>query len=91
MTTGGPIASADADVFVAKVAPDGQSLVYATYLGGTGSDQGEDIAIDARPWGHAYLTGSTNSTDFPAVNALNRRLAAWGPIAFVARLSADGT
>ncbi len=88
VTTGGPIAGAD-DVFVAKLAPDGQSLVYATYLGGTGSDQGQGIAIDAA--GHAYLTGSTTSADFPAVNALQPAIGGVGTDAFVARLNADGT
>lgn len=39
------------------------SLVYSTYLGGTGGDSGESIAADAA--GNAYVTGWTDSTDFP--------------------------
>src|SRR5699024_6764802 len=34
------------DAFVAKLAPDGASLVYATYLGGGGADSAEAIAVD---------------------------------------------
>jgi RHS repeat-associated protein len=45
------------DVFVAKVAPDGNSLVYATYVGGSKLDYGTAIAVDNA--GNAYFTGYT--------------------------------
>ena len=51
------------DVFVAKLNPAGSSLLYATYLGGSGIDTASAIAIDAA--GNAYVVGSTFSTDFP--------------------------
>ncbi|MBI3620741.1 MAG: SBBP repeat-containing protein [Nitrospirae bacterium] len=57
------------DVFVAKLNPDGTGLLYATYLGGSGSvgidgdDFGDAIAVDAA--GNAVITGMTNSLDFP--------------------------
>jgi len=56
------------DAFVVKLAPDGRSLAYATYLGGAGgndSDGGSAIALDSS--GNAYVAGSTTSTqtDFP--------------------------
>jgi PKD repeat protein len=51
------------DAFVAKVSPDGSSLVYSTYLGGTGNDYSRAIAIDSH--GNAYVTGYTISTNFP--------------------------
>ncbi len=51
------------EAFVAKVNPAGTALMYATFLGGSKTDQGHGIAIDAS--GDAYVTGSTNSTDFP--------------------------
>ena len=47
------------DAFVAKLNPDGTSLVYFTFLGGTGFDQGTAIAVDAL--GNAYIAGQTNS------------------------------
>src|SRR5439155_1437094 len=51
------------DAFVTKLNPTGSALVYSTYLGGSGSDQGLGIAVDAS--GNAYVTGGTRSTDFP--------------------------
>jgi len=44
------------------------SVTYATYLGGTGEDDGNAIAIDSS--GNAYITGQTKSTDFPTKNPL---------------------
>ncbi len=51
------------DAFVTKVAYLGQSLVYSTYLGGSGTDIGYGIALDSL--GYAFVTGSTTSTNFP--------------------------
>ncbi|HXW16502.1 MAG TPA: SBBP repeat-containing protein, partial [Terriglobia bacterium] len=57
------------DAFVAEIAAGGSSLVYSSYLGGTGADFGQGIAVD--PSGNAYVTGSTQSTNFPvSSNAL---------------------
>ena len=66
------------NAFIAKVDPSGANLVYATYLGGNqkrvGYDNGRsypedgyDLAVDAI--GNVYVTGITQSTDFPTVNA----------------------
>ena len=54
------------DVFVTKLSPAGNSLIYSTYLGGSIFDYGEDIAVDGS--GSAYVTGFTYSSDFPTVN-----------------------
>jgi hypothetical protein len=51
------------DAFVAKINPAGSALVYSTYLGGSADDVSYGIAADSV--GNAYITGSTNSTDFP--------------------------
>ena len=56
------------DGFVAKLNSTATALNYATYLGGNGSDFTNAIRVDAN--GDAYVTGGTNSTNFPTVNAL---------------------
>src|SRR5688572_4667047 len=58
-----PANAGGVDLFVAKLTPDGRSLVYATYLGGAGEDIGTSIAVDAS--GAAYVTGRTTSLNFP--------------------------
>ena len=60
------------DAFVAKLNPAGSALVYATYLGGRDDDHGTGIAVDSA--GNAYVTGYTDSTDFPTVNAFQGTL-----------------
>ena len=65
-TTAGGFAPAPlggTDAFVVKLSHDLSATVYSTFLGGTGDDAGRDIAVDAG--GNAYVTGFTNSTDFP--------------------------
>jgi len=52
------------DAFVTKLNPGGSDLAYSTYLGGSDDDIGRGIAIDSA--GAAYLTGDTESGDFPA-------------------------
>lgn len=56
------------DAFASKLNADGSGLVYSTLLGGNGWEFGEGIAVDLSD--SAYIIGSTNSTDFPTVNAL---------------------
>lgn len=63
-TFGGPIR----DAFVAKLNPSGSALVYSTYLGGSDLDRGLGIAVDSS--GNVYVTGETQSTDFPTMNPL---------------------
>jgi uncharacterized protein (TIGR03437 family) len=50
------------NAFVAKLKPDGSALVWATYLGGTGSELAEWIAVDAA--GNAWVCGTTTSPAF---------------------------
>src|SRR5215208_5993132 len=51
------------DAFVTKLNASGSALVYSTFLGGSDLDQGESIAVDRE--GRAYVTGLTQSADFP--------------------------
>jgi hypothetical protein len=50
------------DVFVTKLNSTGTALIYSTYIGGSYTDEGYDIAIDGS--GNAYITGYTISTDY---------------------------
>lgn len=50
------------DAFIAKLHPSGSALIYSTYLGGSGSDQGFGLSLDMT--GSAYVTGSTDSGEF---------------------------
>jgi beta-propeller repeat-containing protein len=54
------------DVFVTKLNADGTQLIYSTFIGGSSDDAGYAVAIDMS--GHAYVTGVTESSDFPVVN-----------------------
>jgi hypothetical protein len=56
------------DAFVAKINPTGSALIYSTYLGGSGTDTGAGIDVDAA--NNVYVTGGTSSMDFPTVNPL---------------------
>jgi len=76
------------DAFVAKLNATGTALVYSTYLGGSGYDYGNGIAVDGA--GNAFVTGTTYSTDFPTKNPLQAAYGGGGD-AFVAKLNATGT
>ena len=79
------------DAFVARFNATGTALEYATYLGGTDNDWGRDIAADNS--GYAYITGYTESDDFPATaGALDESFnGGYHPDAFVARLNPSGS
>jgi len=74
------------DAFVTKLNPTGSQLVYSIYLGGSASEAGFGITLDSL--GNAYVTGETNSSNFPTTigSSLN------GPKdAFVTKLNSDGS
>jgi hypothetical protein len=60
---GDPGDTSQDDAFVSKLAANGQSLVYSTYLGGDGAEWGNDIDVDAG--GRAYVSGFTTSNNLP--------------------------
>ena len=62
-----PVFGGWTDAFVTKLDPPGANLIYSTYLGGSESDYGHDIAVDYNE--SAYVTGWTNSLDFPTTPA----------------------
>jgi len=76
------------DAFVTKINPAGTAIVYSTYLGGTGEDVARSIAVDAT--GAAYLTGQTDSADFPLLNPIQAALVG-GIDSFVTKINPAGT
>ncbi len=58
----------DLDQFYARLSANGSKLLSSTYLGGTGWDQGGGLAVDSTG-ANAWLFGTTDSTDFPVLNA----------------------
>ena len=78
------------DGFVTEVKADGSAWVYSTYLGGSGTDDALGIAVDAA--GEAYVTGSTNSSNFPTANAAQNTLGGNSATnVFVTKLNAGAT
>ncbi|MBZ5615898.1 MAG: SBBP repeat-containing protein [Acidobacteriia bacterium] len=77
------------DAFVAKLNPSGSALVYSTYLGGSGADDGYGIAVDSA--GDAYVTGVTISTDFPTMNPLQPAYGGGQFDGFVTKLNPSGS
>lgn len=77
------------DAYVLKLNPAGNGLIYSTYLGGGGFEEGEGIAIDAA--NNAYVTGATASNDFPAQAGVQASYGGGGFDGFVAKLNAAGT
>jgi hypothetical protein len=80
------LAGAD-DVFVTKFDPAGASFIYSTYLGGGSEDDAYALAIDHD--GNAWVTGRTNSSDFPLTNALQATRFAFDM--FVTEINATGS
>jgi len=78
------------DVFVFKMKPDGTSLIYATYLGGSGIEWGYGVAANAA--GEVFVTGWTGSANFPVTaGAYQTALSGMYSDVFVTKLNATGT
>ena len=77
------------DAFVVKLNSQGSALVYGTYLGGTSSDIGLGIAVDAA--GNAFVTGGTFSADFPVTAGASQLTIGGDRDAFVVGLNSTGT
>lgn len=75
--------------FVAKISSGGSSLAYFAYLGGSSQDKGFGIAVDSA--GEAFVTGSTQSSDFPATTGAFQPNLAGNTNAFITKLNAAGS
>ena len=83
---------ADDDAFVAKLNAAGSELVYFTYLGGNGEDEGRDVAVDSS--GNAYVTGYTQSSGLATPGAYKTTYSAYSSDdgdAFVAKVNPTGS
>src|SRR5262245_12413443 len=77
-----------ADAFVFKLDPTASQIVYSTYIGGSGAEDAHGIAVDAG--GNAYITGFTQSKDFPIVNGFQKNRADLEE-AYLVKLNSTGT
>jgi hypothetical protein len=73
------------DAFVTKLSPAGDAIVYSTFFGGTGNDAAVGVAVD--DGGSAYVTGNTDSSDFPVATNIGPATRA---AVFVAKLDPSG-
>ncbi|HEX2042770.1 MAG TPA: SBBP repeat-containing protein [Acidimicrobiales bacterium] len=76
------------DVFVAKVDPVRNELVYSTFLGGAGRDVAYSLAVGGD--GSAYVAGETSSPDFPLARPVQKAYGGGTNDGFVAKLGAEG-
>jgi len=76
------------DAFVTKLNPAGSGIVYSTYLGGSGTDGGSGIALDAN--GNAYVTGTTSGNFPTTAGAFQRTFGGGNADAFVTKLNPAG-
>jgi len=89
--TKNPIQAANAgsgDVYVTKINAAGNAHAYSTFLGGSGLEIGSNIAVDSSR--NAYVTGETQSTDFPTTNPIQAAHAGGVFDAFVTKINAAG-
>jgi len=80
-----------ADYYLARLSPDGRQLIYGTYLGGSGDEylNTHNLAVDLA--GHAYISVSTGSTNFPTTPGAYDRTYNGGAIDWgVAKFSPSG-
>ncbi|HOP06679.1 MAG TPA: SBBP repeat-containing protein [candidate division Zixibacteria bacterium] len=76
------------DAFITKISPDGDTVIYSTFLGGSdGDDKGFMIKVDGTS--AAIIAGATASTDFPTVGALQSTNAG-GQDGFITKLTPAG-
>src|SRR5215469_16442766 len=66
----GTCGTGSSDGFVTKISAQGTSVAYSSVFGGSGFDIGFGVAVDGS--GNAYLTGTTESSDFPQINPIKK-------------------
>lgn len=76
------------DLFVSKLNPDGSDLLFSTLIGGSGWDEAEAIAVDTAH--NVYVTGYTDSPNYPVTSGAFDETYNGMEDAFITRLAADG-
>jgi hypothetical protein len=66
------------DAFLTELTATSSSLIYSSYLGGSGTDQAAGVAVDTT--GDVYVTGATSSYDFPTTPGAFQQLFAGIPV-----------
>jgi Beta-propeller repeat len=79
---------ASRSAWVAKLNSSGTQLLYLIYIGGSGNDSGQGIAVDSME--NAYITGVTASTDFPTTSGAFSTGSTGPQEAFIAKVSSVG-
>ena len=83
-----PALAGGADLFVTKISSQGNTLLYSTYLGGSAYDRSYDLAVDSS--GNAYVTGETESSNYPTMAPLQAALAGIGNV-FISKINPSGS
>ena len=84
-----PNTAGGSDCFFTKFNPAGNSLAYSTYFGGELTDSGQGFTADAQ--GNAYMTGVTNSRNYPVTANVFQRVKSGSDDAFVTKLNPAGS
>lgn len=79
----------ETDIFVTKLNAAGTAVLYSTVIGGSDDEKGLAIAVDAQ--GNAWVTGHTESNDFPTVNPISNSYSGGNYDTFAAKLDPNGT
>jgi PKD repeat protein len=77
------------DIFVLKMAPDGESLVWSTFIGGTDLDIGYGLTLD--DMGNVYVCGVTNSDNYPTTPSAFQSKTSGNGDAFASKLNPSGS
>ena len=84
-----PQSGGEDDAFVTRLNASGTDLLYSTYLGGAGDDQGEAIVVDS--FGQVVVTGVTDSENFPTTAESVQTVLGGRDDAFIVKLNSEGT
>jgi hypothetical protein len=77
------------DVFITKLNSTGSSLIYSTFIGGRGGNSGTSIEVDSI--GDTYITGATNSPEYPSTGSAYQKTLKGTQNAFITKINSTGS